>query len=172
MTDQTGSSADSATDTGMGPSMAVNAQYIKDLSFENPNVIRIMTQQGAGAPEVQMSLNVGVVAVGPESYEVTLSVRAEARRDDIVAFIVELAYAGVLTLSGVPQDQVEPFLLIEGPRMLFPFARAIVADVTRDGGFAPLMLTPVDFVDLYRRRVAERQAQGGVDAAPTSVLPN
>jgi preprotein translocase subunit SecB len=80
----------------------------------------------------------------------------------VVGFIVELAYAGIFTLSGIPQEQVEPLLFIEAPRLLFPFARALVGDLTRDGGFAPLYLQPIDFVDLYRRKLAERQAEGGI----------
>ncbi len=161
---------------GMGPppggqgAINVNAQYIKDLSFESPNVLRIMTQPSSQMPEVSFNLGVQAIGVGPDSYEVTLSVRAEAKRDGMVAFIVELAYAGVFTIVGVPQDQMEPILFIEGPRLLFPFARAIVADLTRDGGYTPLMLNPIDFVDLYRRKLAERQAaaEGGANFS----LPN
>ena len=162
MTDLSGNGASNGGQPGPqgGPSFAVNAQYIKDLSFESPNIIRVMTQQG-GTPEVSFNLGVQANGVGPESFEVVLSVRAEAKRDNMVGFIVELAYAGIFTLSGIPQDQMEPLLFIECPRLLFPFARAIVADLTRDGGFTPLMLQPIDFVDLYRRKLAERQAQGG-----------
>jgi len=167
MTDQPGNGASNGGRPEGVPSFAVNAQYIKDLSFENPNVIKMMTQQG-GTPEVSFNLGVQVNGVGPESYEVTLSVRAEAKRDGMVGFIVELAYAGVFTLSGIPQDQVEPLLFIEAPRLLFPFARAIVADLTRDGGFTPLMLQPIDFVDLYRRKLAERQGQGGIMQTPAN----
>jgi preprotein translocase subunit SecB len=150
--------------------IGIGAQYIKDLSFESPNVLRIMTQPSSQVPEVSFNLGVQAVSIGQDSYEVTLSVRAEAKRDGIVAFIVELAYAGIFTISGIPQDQLEPVLFIEGPRLLFPFARAIVADLTRDGGYTPLMLNPIDFVDLYRRKLAERQAAGQGSAIPG--LPN
>jgi preprotein translocase subunit SecB len=150
--------------------LSVNAQYIKDLSFESPNVLRIMTQPSAQTPEVSFNLGVQAVGVAPDTYEVTLSVRAEAKREGVVAFIVELAYAGIITIIGIPQDQIEPILFIEGPRLLFPFARAIVADLTRDGGYTPLMLNPIDFVDLYRRRLAERQASA--EGLAINTLPN
>jgi preprotein translocase subunit SecB len=165
MTDLSGNGAN---DTEARGSLGVNAQYIKDLSFESPNVLKIISQPG-GQPEVQFNLGVQANTVGPDLYEVTLTVRAEAKRDGMVAFIVELAYAGVFTITGIPQDQMEPVLFIEGPRLLFPFARAIIADLTRDGGFTPLMLNPIDFVDLYRRKLAERQAAEG---APEGSLPN
>jgi len=142
-----------------GPSFSVGAQYIKDLSFENPNVIKVMSQTG-GTPEVNFNLGVAANGIGPDAFEVTLSARAEAKRDGLTAFIVELAYAGIFRLSNIPQDQIEPMLFIEAPRLLFPYCRSIISDLTRDGGFTPLMLQPIDFVDLYRRKLAERQGQG------------
>jgi preprotein translocase subunit SecB len=161
MTDLPGNGASNggAPTAESAPSFSVSAQYIKDLSFENPNVIKIMTQAG-GTPEVGFNLGVAANGIGPDAFEVTLTARAEAKRDGLVAFIVELAYAGVFRLSNIPQDQVEPLLFIEAPRLLFPFARVIISDLTRDGGFTPLMLQPIDFVDLYRRKLAERQGQG------------
>ena len=171
MTDLSGNGADNgATETDGRGSLGVNAQYIKDLSFESPNVLRIMSQPGTQPPEVNFNLGVQANTVGPDLYDVTLTVRAEAKRDNVVAFIVELAYAGIFTISGIPQDQMEPVLFIEGPRLLFPFARAIIADLTRDGGYTPLMLNPIDFVDLYRRKLAERQGLG--DPALSNNLPN
>ncbi len=169
MTDLSGNGNGTEPSNDGRAAIGVNAQYIKDLSFESPNVLRIMTQPSSQMPEVSFNLGVQAVGVGPDSYEVTLSVRAEAKRDGIVAFIVELAYAGIFTITGIPQEQIEPVLFIEGPRMLFPFARAIVADLTRDGGYTPLMLNPIDFVDLYRRKLAERQA---AESTPASILPN
>jgi len=150
--------------------IAVNAQFIKDLSFESPNVLRIMSQPSNQPPEVNFNLGVNANTVGPDLYDVTLTIRAEAKRDNITAFIIELAYAGVFTITGIPQDQMEPVLFIEGPRLLFPFARAIISDLTREGGFTPLMLQPIDFVDLYRRKLAERQ--GLADAPLQTDLPN
>jgi preprotein translocase subunit SecB len=167
MTDLPGNGAanGSAPPDELRGSLNVNAQYIKDLSFESPNVLRMMTQPSTSAPEVSLNLGVGVNAVGPESFEVVLSVRAETKRDAIVAFIAELAYAGIFTIRA-PQDQLEPILFIEAPRLLFPFARAIIADLTRDGGYTPLMLNPIDFVDLYRRRLIDRQNAGNAGPNP------
>ena len=167
MTDLTGNGA---PDTEGRGSLAVNAQFIKDLSFESPNVLKIMSQPGSQPPEVSFNLGVQANTVGQDTYDVTVTIRAEAKRDGLVAFIVELAYAGVFTITGIPQDQMEPVLFIECPRLLFPFARAIISDLTRDGGYAPLMLNPIDFVDLYRRKLAERQAAGGMP--PEAGLPN
>jgi preprotein translocase subunit SecB len=171
MTDQMANGATNGNDVptdGRG-ALTVNAQYIKDLSFESPNVLRVMTQPSSQTPEVSFNLGVQAVIVGQDSFEVTLSVRAEAKREGIVAFIVELAYAGIFTIAGIPQDQMEPILFIECPRLLFPFARAIVADLTRDGGYTPLMLNPIDFVDLYRRKLAERSMTEGL---AVNTLPN
>jgi preprotein translocase subunit SecB len=170
MTDQAGNGAGGAPETDGRGLLSVNAQFIKDLSFESPNVLRIMSQPGTQPPEVSFNLSVQANSVGPDMYDVTLTVRAEAKRDTLVAFIVELAYAGVFTITGIPQDQLEPILFIEAPRLLFPFARAIISDLTRDGGYTPLMLNPIDFVDLYRRKLAERQ--GLSDPALGSSLPN
>ena len=167
MTDLTGNGAPDSEARG---SIAVNAQFIKDLSFESPNVLKIMSQPGGQPPEVSLNLGVQANSVGQDTYDVTLTVRAEAKRDGMIAFIVELAYAGIFTITGIPQDQLEPVLFIEGPRLLFPFARAVIADMTRDGGYAPLMLNPIDFVDLYRRKLAERQTTGMT--APETGLPN
>ena len=141
---------------GMGP-IVVNMQYIKDLSFENPNAPQSMMPSDT-LPTVEVNVNVGAREVGPGGYEVTLSLNTTAKRAEAVAFIVEIAYVGLFTLSGIPEEHVQPVLMIECPRIMFPFVRAILADVTRDGGFAPLMLQPIDFVELYRRRVGEGQA--------------
>ena len=166
MTDQ----SNGAPENQVPGQIAVNAQFIKDLSFESPNVLKIMSQPSNQPPEVNFNLGVNANSVGPDLYDVTLTIRAEAKRDNTVAFIIELAYAGVFTITGIPQDQMEPVLFIEAPRLLFPFARAIISDLTRDGGFTPLMLNPIDFVDLYRRKLAERQ--GLSDPSLQNNLPN
>ncbi len=141
-----------------GAQLIVNGQYIKDLSFENPNVLRLMQASGQ-QPEINIDLGVNVQDVAEGSYEVTLQVRVETKRDGAMGFIVELAYCGLFTLRGWPADQVEPILFVEGPKLLFPFARSIISNLTRDGGFPPLNLNPIDFSQLYRRRVAQREAQ-------------
>lgn len=141
------------------PPLVVNAQYVKDFSFENPNVLDNFVPNQKN-PDIQINLSVQANGVQPDLYEVSLIIRAEAKRGDRLTFLVELAYAGIFTLKDYPQELVQPVLFIEAPRLLFPFARQIVADATREGGYPPLLINPIDFVDLYRRRQAEQQAQG------------
>ena len=134
----------------------LNAQYLKDLSFESPGVPQsLMANQQAS--NVSLGIDVAVQQLDADRFEVVLNFRGEATTESGTVFLIELAYAGLFTLSGIPQDQLQPILFIEAPRLLFPFARAIVADVTRDGGFPPLLVNPVDFVDMFRRRLAAAQ---------------
>ena len=137
---------------------AINMQYVKDLSFENPRAPQVFASNQT-APQVQVNVDVGARQVGENVYEITLVLNAEAKAGEDTVFVVELTYAGLFTVPPLPQDQLRPLLLIECPRLLFPFARAIVADATRDGGFPPLMINPIDFAALYRR-------QAEVAAAP------
>jgi preprotein translocase subunit SecB len=160
MTDTSnGSAAASLAGAAGGPQippLAINTQYVKDLSFENPNAPQSLAPQAA-QPNIEVNVNVQARGLGPNIYEVVLSITCTAKHEQTTAFIVEVAYAGVFTLTGVPSEHVHPLLLIECPRLLFPFARALVANATRDGGFLPLMIQPIDFLDLYRRQAA---AQG------------
>jgi len=133
------------------PPITVNAQYLKDFSFENPNAPQSLGQ--TTPPAIEVGVNVGTRNLAPNVFEVTLALNGTAKRGDQTVFIAELSYDGVFTLQGIPDEHVRPVLLIECPRLLFPFARNILADCTREGGFPPLMLHPVDFVDLYRRQV-------------------
>lgn len=128
----------------------IQAQYIKDFSFENPNAPQsLMPSQEQPVLDVRIDVQ---TRGGPEdSYEVTLHIKAEAKVAGNTAFVIELAYAGLALLKGVPKEALQPVLLVEVPRLLFPFARNIIADVTRDGGFAPLMINPIDFADMFRR---------------------
>lgn len=139
--------------------VTVNGQYIKDLSFETPGPMVMLNAKEAPA----INLNIEVRAHPQEGqehmFEVELHVTAEASRDSTRVFLLEMTYAGLFTLGNLPEQAVPPVLLIECPRLLFPFARAIVADVTRDGGFPPLALAPVDFADIYRRQLAQMQQQ-------------
>jgi preprotein translocase subunit SecB len=148
------------------PPLVVNVQYIKDLSFEVPNAPEIYATLRS-APAVNLNLDVQARALqeGQTVYEVVLSVKAEAREpaqngtEGRPVFIAELHYAGVFTLTGVPPESIEPLLLIECPRLLFPFARGVLSDVTREGGFPPVVLQPIDFVGLWQaRRAAAAQA--------------
>ncbi len=136
--------------------LIVNAQYIKDLSFENPNAPASLVPSDKG-PQLDIGVDLQT-RTGPDgSYEVTLHIKATAKMEEQVAFVAELSYAGLVTLKGLPEDAIKPVLLIEVPRLLFPFARNILADVTRDGGFPPLMLNPIDFASLYRQNFMQEQ---------------
>jgi preprotein translocase subunit SecB len=143
------------TPTG-GVPIAINSQYVKDFSFENPNAPRIFTEMKS-APDVKVDVNVEARKVGDVLYEVVLSINGQAKSDDKPVFVAELAYAALVTLKDVPAEAVQPVLLIEVPRVIFPFARNIMADMTREGGYPPLMINPVDFVSLYRQGVEKAQ---------------
>jgi preprotein translocase subunit SecB len=137
---------------------AINMQYVKDLSFENPRAPQVFANS-QNAPQVQVNVDVGARQVAETMYEITLVLNAEAKSGEETVFVVELTYAGLFTVPPLPQEQLRPLLLIECPRLLFPFARAIVADATRDGGFPPLMINPIDFAALYRRQAEAAAAQ-------------
>ena len=132
------------------PPLVINAQYVKDLSFEVPQAPGIFGQMQQRPPEIAIKVDVQARALEANVYEVVLNIRADCKSAETVAFILELAYGGVFTLNVTPQD-VRPVLLIECPRMLFPFARQILASTTLNGGFLPLMLGPVDFSALYQQ---------------------
>jgi preprotein translocase subunit SecB len=135
----------------------VNVPYIKDLSFENPRAPHSLLQQKE-APEVQLGVDVKAQALGQDVFEVLLSISAKANAGGEVVFVTELAYAAVVTIRNVSQEQIPALLLVETPRLLFPFARAIIANATREGGFPPLLIHPIDFADLLRRQQAEGAA--------------
>ncbi len=138
------------------PAVGLISQYIKDLSFENPNAPAVY--QNEQAPEINVQFDIAAAQVGDEVHEVTLKIEIRAEADGKVAFLVELAFAGLFGMRNIPDDALQPFLLGEGPRLLFPFARRIVADAVRDGGFPPLVLDPIDFNALYYQQA---QAQAG-----------
>lgn len=156
---------------GQGPRLAVLTQYVKDLSFENPRAPQANPSQLR--PEIQVRVDTNARDLGQSTYEVVLDLKAEARSGSDPLFVAELSYAGVFQISGIPADALQPLLLIQCPTLLFPFARRILADVTRDGGFPPLMIDPIDFVSLFRQRVRAAQEQAGAASstpppAPTS----
>ncbi len=159
MTDTSAPQAPNESQNGATPAgLRVLAQYVKDLSFENPGHSPVQTQ-----PNIDLGIDVGATphADGNGLYEVSLKLSAKAVADSTVLFITELDYAGLFQLQNVPQDQLEPLLLIECPRLLFPFARRIVAEITREGGFPPLLIDPVDFVQLYQQQYRRAQEAGG-----------
>ena len=129
----------------------INAQYIKDLSFEVPGASNIFVLLNEETPDISVNINVDVKPLQEKTYEVVLSIQAQCKIKEKVGFILELEYAGVFTLN-LPDEHLQPVLLIECPRLLFPFARNILADVSRDGGFPPLMLGPVDFVAMFQNQ--------------------
>ena len=138
------------------PMLSVLAQYIKDFSFENPNAPASLRPRET-APEININVNVNAGAMGDGNYEVTLVLEAKAAAENDVVFNVELTYAGIFRIQGLPQEAMQPALLIECPRILFPFARQIISDATRNGGFPPLMIDPIDFARLYQSRLASEQ---------------
>jgi preprotein translocase subunit SecB len=138
------------------PQLNVLAQYTKDLSFENPNAPSSLAPQPQ-PPQINIQINVGANNISENEYEVTLSVEGKAENTGKLMFSFDLAYAGVFRIMNVPKENLHPLIMIECPRLLFPFAREIIATAVRDGGFPPLMLDPVDFVGLYRQNM-ERQA--------------
>jgi len=140
-----------------GPSAGMISQYVKDLSFENPNAPAIFQQQTAPAIDVQF--NIAAAQVGEEVHEAVLKIDVRAEVEGQVAFIVDLSYAGLFGFRNVPVDQIQPFMLAEAPRLLFPFARRVLADAIRDGGFPPLLLEPIDFGQLYLQQQAAENGQ-------------
>ncbi len=140
-----------------GRQIIVHAQYIKDLSFENPNAPDILIEPPQ-QPDVQIGVNVGARGLNSEQYEVILSLSANAKTEDKALFLAELTYAAIVSAPGASRDDLNPLIMIEAPRLMFPFARAIISDMTRDGGFMPLSIQPIDFVAVYQSNV-ERQKE-------------
>jgi preprotein translocase subunit SecB len=146
------------------PPLTINTQYVKDHSFENPNAPGIYGTMRTEKPDLNVSVEVTPTQLQDRVYEVVLGLRASAKVGDTTAFMAELDYAAVISLAeGLTEDMRERLVMVEVPRHLFPFARAILADDTRDGGFPPLMMSPIDFAQLYVSRRAQAQA-----AAPAS----
>ncbi|AHE51774.1 protein-export chaperone SecB [Sphingomonas sanxanigenens] len=139
------------------PQVGVISQYVKDLSFENPNSPAVYQWQGQ--PRIDVQFNIGSQAVADDVFEVVLKIEVRADTDNGVAFLVDLSYAGLFGLRNIPADQLQPFLLAEAPRIIFPFARRILADTVRDGGFPPLMLEPIDFTGLYLQQAQANQME-------------
>lgn len=151
-----------------GPQMRLLTQYIKDLSFENPNAPASL--QGNEAPEIALEIGVGAQSAQEHIYEVTLSVSAKATRDDNTVFLLELVYCGLFTITGVPEESLGPVLHIECTRLIFPFARRIISDLTQDGGFPALPLEMIDFAAVYQAGLEQqaKQANGGDGVSGTA----
>jgi preprotein translocase subunit SecB len=139
------------------PQLNVLAQYVKDLSFENPNAPGSLQQQSQ-APKINIQINVNAKPLAQNDFEVELKIEGRAEVPNLFLFSFDLLYAGVFKIQNVPQENVHAIVMIECPRLLFPFAREIIATAVRDGGFPPLMLDPVDFVSLYRQNMERANA--------------
>jgi len=150
---------DASENTGNGedtlPQISLLAQYVKDLSFENPNAPAVYSWQSQ--PQIDIQFNISNQKAADDVFEVALRITAKAAADEGTTFAAELVYAGLFGIRNIPEEQLPPFLYAEAPRLLFPFARRVLADATRDGGFPPLLLDPIDFGALYM----QQQAQAG-----------
>ncbi|MEO0543205.1 MAG: protein-export chaperone SecB [Pseudomonadota bacterium] len=138
--------------------LSILTQYVKDLSFESPGA-PLSLRPREKAPAININVNVNANPLAENDYDVVLTLTAEAKDDETVLFNVELVYGGVFRVAGFPQEHVLPVVFVECPRMLFPFARQIVAECTRNGGFPPLMIDPIDFARMFQQRMAEEQAK-------------
>lgn len=154
-----------AANTGNGntqqPTLNVLAQYVKDFSFESPGAPNSLRGRDK-APGININVNVNANPMTDKQFDVNLTLNAKAAFDKEVLFNVELVYGGVFRIDGFPQEHMLPLLFIECPRLLFPFARQIIADATRNGGFPPLMLDPIDFAQMFQQKIAEEKAASKV----------
>jgi preprotein translocase subunit SecB len=153
-------------DGDTAPQVATIVQYIKDLSVENPNAPQ--SYQWQGQPQLDVQFHINVAKVGDDIHEVVLKIDASAKSDDGVHFLVDLSYGGLFAFRNIPEEALPPFLLAEAPRLLFPFARQVIAGAVQDCGFPPLLLDPIDFGAAYLAQAEAAQAQGtGEQGAPT-----
>jgi preprotein translocase subunit SecB len=170
MADQDSTSGgNGSAEPGNEPQVSVLAQYIKDLSVENPSSPQVFQWQVQPSLDVQFNLN--AERLGDDVHEVTLKIEVSARSENGVHFVVDLTYGGLFGLRGLPEEALAPFLLIEAPRLLFPFARQVVADAVSNTGFPPLLLDPIDFASAYMAQLQAAQQQsdgeaGGAEAPP------
>lgn len=167
--DNTAGGEPMANGADTAPAIGLITQYVKDLSVENPAAPDVF--QWAEAPQIDVQFNIGAEKISPDVHEVTLKLTLTAASQRGTMYIVDLAYCGLIGMRNVPEDQAHAFLYAEAPRLLFPFARRVVADAVRDAGFPPLMVDPVDFNGLYAQQLAARRAEeaaGGTPIAPVT----
>jgi preprotein translocase subunit SecB len=164
MADSTASGTATTPDGGPASQVQVRVagQYIKDLSFENPNVHKLLGTAGE-KPALRIEVNVNAIKIADHAYESMIKFKAEAANKSGVIYDLELVYGGVFQIENLPEQALEPFLLINCPSLLFPFVRRLVADLTRDGGFPPLLLDPIDFAALYMQRQQSALRPQGVN---------
>jgi preprotein translocase subunit SecB len=139
------------------PAIGLISQYIKDLSVENPNAPE--SYQWTDAPEISVDFNIGARPLGPDVHEIEIKINVTSKSPQGIAFVVELAYCALIGMRNVSDDQAHPFLFAEGPRLVFPFARRIIADAVRDAGYPQLILEPIDFNGLYMSQLQAQQEQ-------------
>lgn len=158
----TGTGAGEAkTGNGTPPSLNIVTQYIKDLSFESPGAPKSILNRKQ-APAININVNVNANQLQDSDYDVVLTLTARAEVEKEVLFNVELVYGGIFRIQNFAKEHMLPLLFIECPRLLFPFARQVIADATRNGGFPPLMIDPIDFAKMYQQRISEEQAKNKV----------
>ncbi|QDZ06986.1 protein-export chaperone SecB [Sphingomonas panacisoli] len=162
MDDQVNADANVANGADNLPAIGMISQYVKDLSFESPSAPAIFQQQNQ--PNIEVEFGIGVNKVADDVHETTLKIEVKAKTEEMTAFIVDLTFAALFGVRNVPDDQLQPFLLGEAPRLMFPFARRVVADAVRDGGFPPLTLDPIDFGSLYLQQL-QAQEQAATEGA-------
>ena len=160
MADQELGAGGNGADNNSQPQVSILAQYVKDLSVENPSAPQVYSWQVQPQLDVQFNINIDEASEG--THEVALKFDISARSDNGVHFMVELSYAGLFSIRNVPQEAMSPFLLIEAPRLLFPFARQVISDAVASTGFPPLMLDPIDFASAYMAQVEAAQQQQGL----------
>ncbi|TCD15991.1 protein-export chaperone SecB [Oricola cellulosilytica] len=153
-----------AKTNGAAPQLSVLTQYMKDLSFESPGA-PLSLRPRENAPSININVNVQANPLADNDYDVMLTLTAKAQDGENVLFNVELVYGGVFRVANFPQEHMLPVLFIECPRMLFPFARQVIAEATRNGGFPPLLIDPVDFAQMFQKRMAEEQTKAQVKAS-------
>jgi preprotein translocase subunit SecB len=158
---QPGESGEEAAPGGHQVTLNVLAQYIKDLSFESPNAPKSLQPDKNNQPRLEVSVNVQASGSGEDLYEVVLHLEAHAKSEETVVYNIELLYGGLFRIKGASQDILQPILFVDCPSILFPFARRVIADTSRDGGFPPLLLDPIDFRTLYRRNLENAQKEAG-----------
>lgn len=147
------------------PVMQILAQYIKDASFENPNAPQSL-RAGLSAPQININIEIGRQLMEDSTVEVVLMLSAKAERDGQAVFLCEIEYAGLFGFANIPEEHLQPMILIECPRMLFPFARQVMAELTQGGGYPPILLDPPDFAAMFRDEMMRRAAEQG---DPTAV---
>lgn len=163
MSDDTTAAGTEAIKQGDQIPLMIHGQYIKDLSFEVPGAPQVFLDPPKGQPQLNLNLDVQVEGLSEDVFETILDIKADSKINGQVAYIIELKYAGLFTLK-VPEEYRASLLFVECPRLMFPFARAILADVTRDGGFQPLVLNPIDFAAMYQQNIDKLRSQVKADA--------